>query len=276
MKKCVGQGFDKATSMSSLVNGAAGEIKRSYQLAYYFHCVSHTTNISCPKIVSVPILRNVQDALRQTISHFSSSAKRSRLLKKHLMSDNCREKGYAIRKDPVAIFDTFQTLWGLSEDEKTNSSQNFEERQDGKSLGRLLLSEVTKSDLDMKKCVGQGFDKATSMSSLVNGVAGEIKRSYQLAYYFHCVSHTTNISCPKIVSVPILRNVQDALRETISHFSSSAKRSRLLKKHLMSDNCRGETLIGLCSTRFVDRQDAISWFWDYLSSIISALDEMEG
>ena len=138
------------------------------------------------------------------------------------------------------------------------------------------MSEITKSGLDMTKCVGQGYDKAASMSSLVNGAAGEIKRSNQLVDYFHCVSHATNLSCSKIVSVPILRNAQDVERETISHFSSIAKRTRLLKKHLISDNCRAETLIGLCTTRFVERHEAISRFWDSLSSIISALNEMEG
>ncbi|KAK2723699.1 hypothetical protein QYM36_002142 [Artemia franciscana] len=162
------------------------------------------------------------------------------------------EKGYVIREDPVAIFNAFQTLSGLSEDEGTNTTQNFEERLDSKSLGRLLLSEFTQSGLDMTKCVGQGYDKAASMSSLVNGAAGEIKRNYQLVDYFHCVSHATNLSCSKTVSVPILRNTQDVVRETISHFSSSAKRTRILKKHPMSDNCRAETLIGLCTTTFVE------------------------
>ena len=66
------------------------------------------------------------------------------------------EKGYVIQEDPAAIFDAFQTLLGLSEGEKTNTSHNFEERLDGKSLGRLFLSEVTKSGLDMTKCVSQG------------------------------------------------------------------------------------------------------------------------
>ena len=36
------------------------------------------------------------------------------------------EKGYVIREDPAAIFDAFQTLLGLSEGEKTNTSHNFE------------------------------------------------------------------------------------------------------------------------------------------------------
>jgi len=90
------------------------------------------------------------------------------------------EKGYGIREDPVAVFDAFQTLLGLTEDEKANTSWNFEEKLDGKSLGRLLLIEVTKSNLDMTKCVDQGYEKATSISSFVNGAPGEIKRSFSV------------------------------------------------------------------------------------------------
>jgi len=110
------------------------------------------------------------------------------------------EKGYGIREDPVAVFDAFQTLLGLAEDEKANTSWNFEQRLDGKSLGRLLLSEVTKSNLDMTKSVDQGYEKATSISSLVNGAPGEIKRSYLIADYFRYVGHTTNLSCSKLLS----------------------------------------------------------------------------
>ena len=44
----------------------------------------------------------------------------------------------------------------------------------------------------------------------------------------------------------------------------------------MSDNSRAETLIGLCTKWFVERHEAIRSFWDSFSSIISALEEMEG
>ncbi|KAK2705081.1 hypothetical protein QYM36_017203 [Artemia franciscana] len=128
----------------------------------------------------------------------------------------------------------------------------------------------------MTKCIGQGYEKAASILSLVNETAGEIKRSYKFVGYFHCVSHATNLSCSKIVAVPILQNAQDVVQETISHFSSSAKQTRLLKKHLMSDNCRAETQIGPCTIRFVQRHEAISLFWDSLSSVVSTLDDIEG
>ncbi|KAK2723224.1 hypothetical protein QYM36_001785 [Artemia franciscana] len=109
--------------------------------------------------------------------------------------------GYVIREDPVAIFDSFPTISGLFEDEKTNTGQSFEERLDGKSFSRLLFREVTKSSLDMTKCIGQGYDKAAS---------------------------------------------------------SSAKQTKLLKKHLISDNRGAETLICLCTARFVKRHEATS------------------
>ena len=68
--------------------------------------------------------------------------------------------------------------------------------------------------------------KPLAYPALVNGAAGEIKRSYQLADYFHFVSHATNLSA-KMISGPHLRNVQDVVRETFSHFTSSAKRQGL-------------------------------------------------
>ena len=132
--------------------------------------------------------------------------------------DNKSEKGYVIREDPVVVVNAFQTLSGLSDDEKANTIQNFEERLDGKILGRLLLSEITKSGLDMTKCIGQGYDKAAS---------------------------------------------------------SSAKQTKLLKKHLISDNRGAETLICLCTARFVKRHEATSRFGDSLSFIIFTLEEME-
>jgi hypothetical protein len=186
------------------------------------------------------------------------------------------EQGYVIREDPFAVVDAFQTLSRLAGDEESDDGRSIEEKLDGKSLGKLLLSEVRKSNLDLSKCVGQGYDKAASMASLTNGAAAEVKRQCELADYFHCVSHATNLSCSKIVSVPILRNAQDVVRDTISHFSSSAKRTRLLKKHLIADKAKTETLVSLCTTRFVERHEAISRFWDSLPSIVSALQEMEG
>jgi len=66
------------------------------------------------------------------------------------------ENDYAIWEDHVIVVDSFQTLLGLAEDEKANTSRNFEERLDGKSLGRPLLSEVKNSSLDMIKRIGQG------------------------------------------------------------------------------------------------------------------------
>jgi len=88
------------------------------------------------------------------------------------------EKGYVIQEDPVVAVNAFQTLSGLTEDEKANTSRNFEERLDGKSVGRLLLSVIIRSSLDMTNCVSQGYDKAFCISSLVSGAAGKIKCSY--------------------------------------------------------------------------------------------------
>ncbi|KAK2727452.1 hypothetical protein QYM36_008069 [Artemia franciscana] len=135
-----------------------------------------------PFIILLPVVGKVSQA--KTGLHFGEDPNSPEHPKRILARVYVSEKGYVIREDPVTVVNAFQTLTGLAEDEKTNTSRNFEERLDGKSLGRLLLSAVTKSGLDMTKYVGQGYDKAASMSSLVNGAAGEIKRSYQLVIQF--------------------------------------------------------------------------------------------
>ncbi|KAK2723073.1 hypothetical protein QYM36_003313 [Artemia franciscana] len=58
------------------------------------------------------------------------------------------EKVNVTREDPVAVVNVFQTLLELFKDEKANTSRNFEESLDSKSLGRLHLSQVTKIGLD--------------------------------------------------------------------------------------------------------------------------------
>ncbi|KAK2702124.1 hypothetical protein QYM36_019254 [Artemia franciscana] len=58
------------------------------------------------------------------------------------------EKVNVTREDPVAKVNVFQTLLELFKDENANTSRNLEESLDNKSLGRLLLSQVTKIGLD--------------------------------------------------------------------------------------------------------------------------------
>ena len=180
------------------------------------------------------------------------------------------EKGQiVIREDPFAIVDAFEKA------RTQNQSERNELKLDGKTLGHVILSQLRKATLDTSICVGQGYDGAATMAGVANGVAAEIKKTAPLADYFHCVSHATNLSCSKCITVPLVRNAQDTMSTTINHFTASAKRVSCLKKHAQDLGLDTGNLLSLCSTRFVERHTAVLRFLECFPAIMSALEDME-
>ena len=59
-------------------------------------------------------------------------------------------------------------------------------------MTRLLqprLFSIRKSNLDIKNCLGQGYDGASNMSSEAVGVQKHIKKFSEKAVYTHCFGH---------------------------------------------------------------------------------------
>ena len=156
-----------------------------------------------------------------------------------------------------------------------SSDGKKEIKLNGVTLGKIILSEVGKAMLNMKRCVGQGYDGAAALSSMVSGAAATVKESASHADYFHCVSHATNLSCSKCLTVASIRNAHDVMSVVINHFNCSAKRVALLQRHGEENNNCNANLVTLCTTRFVERHTAVSRFWKCLPIIVSALQEME-
>lgn len=182
----------------------------------------------------------------------------------------CNADGnYVVQEDPFAVVDAFERTTDVSSPVDGN-----EVKLDGVTLGKIILSEMNKATLDVKRCVGQGYDGAAALSSMVSGAAMIVKESAPYADYFHCVSHATNLSCSKCLTVTTIRNAHDIMAAVINHFNSSAKRVALLKKHGEESECDNINLLTLCTTRFVERHTAVSRFWKCLPTIVSALHEM--
>lgn len=182
---------------------------------------------------------------------------------------------YVVREDPFSVADVFAEIEGMqnSEDETT---ERCEVKLSGTNLGRLLLLKIGKANLDTGCCVGQGYDKASAMASGAAGAAAFVQKTAQLADYFHCVSHATNLSCSKCMNVPVIRNAHDSMAQVIGSFNSSAKRVNLHKKHAEKQvDCDTGKLIGLCTTRFVERHAAVARFWSALPAVVNALQEQE-
>ena len=181
---------------------------------------------------------------------------------------------HVIREDPFCVADIFSEI----EDMKTNedNSNETEVKLSGKNIAQLILLEIGKANLDIATCVGQGYDKASAMAGEAAGAAALVQKTAHLADYFHCVSHAANLSCSKCTDIAIIRNAQDTMAKVISSFSASAKRGSLLKKHAeQQPDCDAYKLIGLCTTRFVERHASVARFWTALPSIMSALEEQK-
>ena len=56
-----------------------------------------------------------------------------------------------------------------------------------------IVERVILAGLDLKCCVGQGYDGASTLSGHTNGVQAEIRQQAQAAVYTHCVSHYLNL-----------------------------------------------------------------------------------
>ena len=79
--------------------------------------------------------------------------------------------------------------------------------QTAENLADDILLHCSKLRVDMKKCVGQGYDGAAAMSVRLNGVQARIRRRYPKARYVHCASHRLNLALSDSLSTPVIRNL---------------------------------------------------------------------
>ena len=63
----------------------------------------------------------------------------------------------------------------------------------GVAIAKQICSDLTDLGLDLKNIRGQGYDRASNMSSARVGVQAIIRRESPLAVYTHCSSHCLNL-----------------------------------------------------------------------------------
>ena len=102
----------------------------------------------------------------------------------------------------------------------------------GANIAALLKDRCQKLNLNLSKCVGQGYDGASNLSSATVGAAAEFQKDAPLATYYHCMMHTFNLCASQSVNVTYVRNCLDKVRELTSFFNTSAKRHLLLDSYL--------------------------------------------
>ena len=72
----------------------------------------------------------------------------------------------------------------------------------GFGLAKQLLKTLQEFGIDKNNMVGQGYDGASAMSGIRNGVQKHFKEQCPCAVYIHCASHSLNLCLMKACQVP--------------------------------------------------------------------------
>jgi len=73
------------------------------------------------------------------------------------------------------------------------------EDQSAAGMTKEVLAILDRLNISIQKCYGQGYDGASVMSGVYNGVQIKIKNIQSNAEYVHCASHNLNLVVNDIV-----------------------------------------------------------------------------
>ncbi|CAI6377192.1 unnamed protein product [Macrosiphum euphorbiae] len=143
----------------------------------------------------------------------------------------------------------------------------------GKGLAQVLLESLGNLGINLNYLRGEGYDGASAMRGLLNGVQAIIKQSYPLTLYIHCCSHSLNLAISDVCNIKSIRNAVGIIQTGCSFFNTP-KRQALLQNSVGQNapSSRKTKLKTLCPTRWVERHEAILVFLELFESIIDSLE----
>lgn len=144
------------------------------------------------------------------------------------------------------------------------------------NISKIILDICTTLGLNMDKLVGQGYDGCSTFSGHISGVHERIQKLYPKAIYVHCASHRLNLVLSQSTNVPVIRNCLGVVGEITNLFRNNALASDLLKAKISNllPASKKTRLTGLCQTRFIERQVAITEFIELFPAIVESLEEL--
>jgi len=101
----------------------------------------------------------------------------------------------------------------------------------GNGLAVVLIDSLTNIGLDLNCLRGQGYDGASAMRGHFNGVQAVVRRSYPLALYSHCSSHSLNLAISDACNMKSIRNATGTF-QAIYVFFKTPKKQDVLRKNL--------------------------------------------
>ncbi|GFQ85842.1 repressor of the inhibitor of the protein kinase [Trichonephila clavata] len=147
--------------------------------------------------------------------------------------------------------------------------------QSSKNLANVILQRCYELNLDMTKCVGQGYDGAANMAGHLSGVQTRIRENYPKARYIHCASHRLNLTLSNVMSVPAIRNCLGVVSQVVNLFRNHSNANKIFQETIQEHAPdRKKRLLRLCDTRFIERHDSIIVFLELFECIVMALEEM--
>ena len=153
------------------------------------------------------------------------------------------------------------------------------ERITGECIGKAILKFYSDIGLDITECRGQCYDGAANMQSQKKGAAAFVLKESPTAIVTHCCSHNLNLSLAGSCKNPEIDNILETYKAVIIFFNTSPKRESLLV-HVTQTRCIGaekrKVLVGLCKTRWSERDISYEHFYLAIPFIVEALEIMNG
>lgn len=141
------------------------------------------------------------------------------------------------------------------------------------SIVNVILSVCNTLNLDMSKVIGQGYDGCSTFSGHITGVHTRFQQLYPKAVYVHCSAHKLNLVLSSSLNIPCIRNCLGTVKEVSNLLRNNVQASDSLKKNIseLLPQSKKTRLLGLCETRFIERQDSINTFLELLPAVIATL-----
>ncbi|GFR25403.1 repressor of the inhibitor of the protein kinase [Trichonephila clavata] len=150
--------------------------------------------------------------------------------------------------------------------------------QSSENLANVILQRCDELNLDMTKCVGQGYDGAANMAGHLSGVSKqELEKIIPRQDTFIVPVTVLNLTLSNVMSVPAIRNCLGVVSQVVNLFQESFECKQKFFKKLsknMLQTVKRKRLLRLCDTRFIERHDSIIVFLELFECIVMALEEI--
>jgi hypothetical protein len=149
------------------------------------------------------------------------------------------------------------------------------QEQTAVALASQITTNLEQHGLSLSKCRGQGYDGASVMSGLYNGVQKHISDKEPRAVYVHCASHNLNLVINDAVGgISELRNFFDIVQSVYVFFGHSIKRWSILTSCRSDSEDEAITLKKLNPTRWAGRYDAVYALKARFSDVMQCLSRI--